>query len=184
MHIEVSNIDARITFGGSMEVILRVAGESKGTVKRALEGLVGKRLSAEIKPWRKKRSLDANAYFWVLCGKIGEVLRKSKDEVYVDLICDYGVFDHLYVVSEAVDAVKQKWRACRELGEVWVDGELRACLQCYYGSSVYDTKEMSRLIDGTVQEAKELGIETLTPSELAAMKSAWGREREPKEQAS
>ena len=52
------------------------------------------------------------------------------------------------------------------------DGE-RVIVRAYYGSSQYNTKQMSRLIDMVVEGAKELGIETLTPEELARIKEEW-----------
>lgn len=63
----------------------------------------------------------------------------------------------------------------RELGEVTVNGKTGVQLQCYFGSSTYDAKEMSVLIDGVVSECKEMGIETMTPDEIARLKSEWGR---------
>jgi hypothetical protein len=47
-------------------------------------------------------------------------------------------------------------------------------IRAYYGSSTYNTKQMSRLIDAIVEDCKEMDIETLTPRELDAMKSRWG----------
>ena len=53
------------------------------------------------------------------------------------------------------------------------DGD-RVVVRAYYGSSTYNTKQMSRLIDSIVQDCKDLGIETLPPEKLAAMKEEWG----------
>ena len=181
MIVEVDKITASTTFEDEVMLTMRVVGESRRTVKTALEKLSGKHLSVEIKLWRAKRSSDANAYFWVLCAKIADVLQKSKDEVYLDMLGDYGVFTHIIVKPNVVERIKAEWRTVKELGEVTINGATGIQLQCYFGSSTYDSKEMSVLIDGTVQEAKELGIETLTPSELEAMKSAWGRKHDPKE---
>ena len=130
-------------------------------------------LSISIKEHREKRSLDANAYCWVLLQKLAEVLQTDKDILYEDMICKYGVFTHLIVKPSAVERVKEEWRAVRELGEVTVNGKTGIQLQCYFGSSTYDTKEMSVLIDGIVRECQELGIETLTPDEIADMKRKW-----------
>lgn len=130
-------------------------------------------LSISIKEHRERRSLDANAYCWVLLQKLAEVLKTDKDILYEDMICKYGVFTHLIVKPSAVERVKEEWRAVRELGEVTVNGKTGIQLQCYFGSSTYDTKEMSVLIDGIVRECQELGIETLTPNEIADMKRKW-----------
>ena len=130
-------------------------------------------LSISIKQHREKRSLDANAYCWVLLQKLAEVLKSDKDTLYEEMICKYGVFTHLIVKPKAVERVKEEWRGVRELGEVTLNGKKGIQLQCYFGSSTYDTKEMSVLIDGIVRECQDLGIETLTPDEIADLKRKW-----------
>ncbi|MHB8172734.1 MAG: hypothetical protein ACYDG6_14590 [Thermincolia bacterium] len=138
----------------------------------------GKELSVEVKAYRHKRSLNANAYFWVLLSEMAAILHTTKDELYLIMLERYGVYTHLIVKLNVVERVKEEWRTVRELGEVVVNGTKGIQLQCYFGSSTYDTKEMSVLIDGVVQEAKELGIETMTPDELARIKSEWANEKE------
>ena len=79
----------------------------------------------------------------------------------------------MIVKAAAVDRMKELYRTCVDLGEVTVNGQTGHQLQVYYGSSTFDTKEMSVFIDGIVRECKELGIETMTPAELERMKSQW-----------
>jgi len=134
----------------------------------------GKQLSVEIKQHRKRRSLNANAYLWVLLGKMAEVLRTDKDELYLMMLERYGVYTHIIVKPHVVEQVKAQWRTVRELGEVTVNGQKGIQLQCYFGSSTYDTKQMSVLIDGVVSECQELGIDTLPPDEIQMMKNQWG----------
>lgn len=124
----------------------------------------------------KRRSLDTNAYLWVLLQKIAESVKSDKWSVYLEMLQRYGVFTHVIVKPNAAEAMKREWRTCIELGEVNVNGQTGVQLQCYFGSHTYDTKQMSVLIDGVVSEAKELGIETLTPAQLAQMKKEWGAE--------
>lgn len=138
----------------------------------------GKELSVEVKVHRHKRSLNANAYFWLLLSEMAAILHTTKDELYLVMLERYGVYTHLIVKPNVVERVKEEWRTVRELGEVVVNGAKGVQLQCYFGSSTYDTKEMSVLIDGVVQEAKELGINTMAPDELARIKSEWGTEKE------
>jgi hypothetical protein len=133
-----------------------------------------KKLKITAAQYREKRSLDANAYMWVLLQKLAEVLHTTKDELYIDMLGKYGVFTHIIVKPHVVARVKEEWRTVKELGEVTVGGQTGIQLQCYFGSSTYDTKEMSVLIDGVVQECKDEGIETLPPDELARMKKEWG----------
>jgi hypothetical protein len=133
-------------------------------------------MDVEIKKHRNRRSLDSNAYLWVLCSKLAAVLRTSKDEVYLTMLERYGVFTHIIVKPQIVARVKAEWRTVKELGEVTIGGQKGIQLQCYFGSHTYDTKEMGVLIDGIVSECKELDIETLSPAELERMKNEWGKE--------
>ena len=133
------------------------------------------KLSIKAVKHRNKRSLDANAYCWVMLQKIAEVLHQDKWNVYLEMLGKYGVFTHIIVKPNVVDKVKEEWRTVKELGEVSVNGMTGIQLQCYFGSSTYNTKEMSVLIDGIVYEAKELGIETLPPEELERMKIEWNQ---------
>ena len=133
------------------------------------------KLSIKAVKHRNKRSLDANAYCWVILQKIAEVLHQDKWNVYLEMLGKYGVFTHIIVKPNVVDKVKEEWRTVKELGEVSVNGMTGIQLQCYFGSSTYNTKELSVLIDGIVYEAKELGIETLPPDELERMKIEWNQ---------
>lgn len=109
-----------------------------------------------------------------MIGKIAEKLQTDNESVYLTMLERYGVFAHLIVKPSVVEKVKTEWRTVRELGEVRVNGKKGVQLQCFFGSHTYDTKEMSRLIDGIVSEAKELGIDTRTPEELSLMLEEWG----------
>ena len=134
----------------------------------------GKLLAVEIKQKRKGRSLDSNAYLWVLLSKMAAALNTSKDELYLEMLDRYGIFTHIVVKPSVVDRVKEEWRTVRELGEVTVNGKTGVQLMCFFGSSTYNTKEMSVLIDGVVSECKELGIETIPSDQLENLKKSWG----------
>lgn len=146
----------------------------KNQAMNFLQKMKDKLYVATLKVFRNKRSLDANAYFWVLCQKIAEKINSNKDEVYLQLLGDAGVFTHTIVKPEVVDRMKEQWRLVKELGEVTVNGKKGIQLQLYFGSSTYNTKEMAVLIDEAVRQAKELDIETLTLEELKSMKESWG----------
>lgn len=133
----------------------------------------GKELVVEIKQYRHKRSLDSNAYMWTLIGKIASALGTTKNEVYLQELDRYGVYTHVVVKENVVDRVKAEWRTVIELGKVNINGKEGIQLQCYFGSSTYNTYEMSTLVNGVVEDAKELGIETMTPGELDVMNIAW-----------
>ncbi len=129
----------------------------------------------EIKKHRVKRSLDANAYFWLLCQKLADAFHTDKESIYLEMLSRYGVFTHIIVKPEVVEKTKEVWRYVKELGEVKVNGKTGVQLQCYFGSSTYNTKEMSTLIDGIVNECKDAGIETLPQEELDSMLQEWDR---------
>lgn len=136
----------------------------------------GRQIILDLLPKKRKRSLDANAYAWVLIDKIAAVLRMDKVQVYRDAIRDIGGNrDTVTVQNEAVDKLSEAW-ASRGIGwftEVLDRGDSHTTLALTYGSSTYDTVQMSVLIDHLVQDAKELGIETLPPEKLAAMTERW-----------
>jgi len=133
----------------------------------------GKRLSVTVEPVKRRRSLNANAYMWVLLGKLAGALNTDKDSLYIEMLDRYGVFTHIVVKPEVAERVKGEWRTVRELGEVTINGKTGIQLQCCFGSSTYNTAEMAKLIDGVVSECKEVGIETLPPDELTALKTLW-----------
>lgn len=125
----------------------------------------------DIKEHKEKRSLNANNYAWKLITEIANVLRKPKEEVYLEMLKSYGQCEMISIVS-SVD-VKGYFKYYEEAGRSFLNGKEFAHYKIYKGSSEFDTKEMSIFIDGIVQEAKQQGIETRTPSELALLKSEW-----------
>lgn len=138
----------------------------------------GKTYEAELKEYRKKRSLDANAYFWTLCGKLAAKVGLHKDDVYRSLIKDVG--DNYEVVPIRDDAVEKwidAWQGkgigwvCEVLGQSKLPGYTNVIT--YYGSSTYNTLQMSRLIELIVSECKLQGIETMTPQELSLLLEGW-----------
>ncbi len=133
----------------------------------------GKRYTVEIKEYRPKRSLDSNAYCFVLCDKIAERMGIAKAEVYRKAIKEIGGnSDTVCVMEKAADALCNGWE---HNGLGWVTerfpSKIDGCVNVtlYYGSSTYDSATMSRLIDSLIEDAKELGIETMTPQELARL---------------
>ena len=142
--------------------------------RRFAEGMKQAVYTALLTEKRKKRSRDANAYAWALMEEIAAKIGSCKDEVYLQMLERYGVFTHIIVKPQAVDMLMREYRLCRSLGEVTVNGQTGVQIQAYFGSSQYDTKQMSRLIDGIIYEARELGIETATPEEVSLMNSRWG----------
>lgn len=140
----------------------------------AFNNLMDVDLSVKVAKYREKRSLDANAYAWVLMSKIADAVNSSKDEIYEIMLNRYGVFyedDDGFVIitiksSLDVSRIYGHWRKLRE------EGKFTSYIMIK-GSSDYDTAEMSKFIDGVVYEAKALGIETETPEEIERLKALW-----------
>lgn len=135
-----------------------------------LEEINEGKLTIEVSRERKKRSLDANAYFHVLVTKIAGAVGASLTSVKNRLIREYGQYEYidgkiptLLVKPEYLDDFLNSETI--HLKQEGMEGD-RARLAVMRGSHTYNTEEMSRLIDGTVAEAKDLGIETLPPAEL------------------
>lgn len=129
------------------------------------------KLSIEVKPYRKKRSLDSNAYAWLLIGQISDALRAGKDEIYLTLLKRYGQSELISVLSHVPIGNYVKYY--EEAGKSNLNGKDFTHYRVYKGSSEFDTREMSIFIDGVVSEAKELGIQTETPNQIAEMKARW-----------
>lgn len=132
----------------------------------------------EIKQERPKRSLNANAYCWVLVGEIAENAGLPNDAVYETMLQRYSkAYTYIIVKPEATEQTIETLKAAHiyayPIGDKDINGKEGTQLQLFWGSSTFDTKQMSRLIDGIVSEAKELGISTATPEELARMKQEW-----------
>jgi hypothetical protein len=133
----------------------------------------------EIKEHKQKRSLNANSYAWTLLDKLAEKLNLAKTDIYKAYIKEIGGnSDVVCCIDKAVDDLCRAWEG-RGIG--WLteceDSKIDGCtnIRLYYGSSVYDTAQMSRLINLIVQDCKTYGIETLTPEELSRLSDEWGR---------
>lgn len=139
-----------------------------------------KKLTITIKQFFKKRSLDANAYCWILCDKIAKKLTEpeaviTKEDVYKNAILDMGTFEAMIVEEKAFDNFKRIWSK-QGLGFL-VQEVIRKnkCIKvhCYYGSSTYNSKEMSLLIELLIDLAKSLGIETKPKAEIESLLKEW-----------
>lgn len=112
----------------------------------------------ELKEQRGKRSLDANGMLWACLQEIATAVRSDKWSIYLQMLKRYGRFDYVIVKKKAVEMMKRQWRELEEVGEIDIHGEKAVQLLCYYGSSTYDRKEFSVLLDGVISEMKEIGL--------------------------
>lgn len=125
----------------------------------------------KIDKHREKRSLNANAYLWKLVTEIGNVLNKPKEEVYLQMLIDYGQSEMVSILSE-ID-VKGYFKYYKLAGTSILNGKEFNHYKIYKGSSEYDTREMSILLNGVVQEAKNLEIKTKDDIELERLAEEW-----------
>ena len=148
------------------------------TYKSALggfESLKDKDLSVKVTSFSKKRSLSQNAYMWVLLNELAIKLNCSKEFIYRSYIKDYGVFEIIPIKNEAVERFKRNWSTngigwfVEDLGESKLNGFTK--LIVYYGSSTYNSSELSRVINAIVEDCKEQGIDTMTLSEIMLLKN-------------
>lgn len=143
-----------------------------------IEDLTGKELEIAAKVYREKRSLNSNSYFHLLTGKIAEKMNTSNTHEKNRLIREYGQWEIIDGMIPTITVKPEYEDLILDVDGLHVkptgrDAAGRVEFGLMRGSSTYDTREMARLIDGTVEEAKELGIETLTPDQIERMKQAW-----------
>lgn len=160
------------------QMIIDVPPDQRGIVMKFLRNMKDKLYDLTIKEHREKRSLDANAYAWVLIGLISDVLRIPPNEVYRQAILNIsGNYEVIPVREEAVSKFMEVWQKqgigwpIFDMGKSKIPGYRN--LRAYYGSSVYDTRQMSQLIENLIQDCKALGIETKSDEELASLMEAW-----------
>ena len=152
--------------------------EEMGKAMAIVRKLKPKAYDLTVKEHRKKRSLDANAYAWVLIGKLADAMRIPPTVVYNNAIQNIGGnYEVIPIREEAVDKFKEVWTKqglgwpCVDMGPSKIQGYKN--LRAYYGSSTYDTRQMSMLIDALIQDCKALDIETLSDEKLSAMMEGW-----------
>lgn len=167
-----------LSFDGKPLITLEI--DERRSALDMLDDLRGvDKLVVKIGKYKAKRSLDANAYCWTLIGKIAEKTNVPKTEVYREAIREIGGnYDVVCIKEEAADSLRNAWS---RNGIGWLTdtmlSKLDGCTNVllYYGSSTYDTQQMSRLIDNIVQDCKALGIETKPKDEIDSLLNSWGK---------
>jgi hypothetical protein len=166
-----------LTFGahGEQHITVTVTQDFRGD----FETLKDSEVNVQIKKWREPRSKDANAYFHVLVNKIAEAQSLGDDEVKRSLVIEYGALAKdengntlgaMLPVSANMDDFYPYTRCYKTME---LDGREYRCYLFYKRTHTLDSKEMARLIDGAIYTARELGIDTDTPEQIARYKEAW-----------
>lgn len=169
---------AQRSLDGDLIISFAIADESQ------LEWLTkadGQELVIEAKRYRAPRSLSANNYFWKLCDLIAQKMGSTQDEVHDLMLYRYGVRGELTFPAEMLPAMLTQFDILKELRRfrdiIFSDGEYITKefieARCWVGSRFYNTEEMARLIDGTVNDAKEQGVDLLDPKEIERLVNEW-----------
>lgn len=163
--------DLTIGLDGVQNVTVAILGDFREEYKKLKDQAV----DVLIKKHRSLRSLDANAYMWVLINKISEAISPpmNKQEVYLLMLRRYGQGGQVSILSSQFDSIIREFEYHKVLGTSTANGKEFTHADVLVGSSKYDTREMSVLIDGVIQEARDLGIDTDTPEQIAKFKERW-----------
>ena len=171
LEIKTEKPEISLTLDGKVNLTFT----TQKSVLKDLETIKSNELSLTIKEWRTKRSLTQNAYMWVLINQLAEKIGDTADNLYRIFIRDYGVRDYIAIQDKAVDDFIVRWN---KKGLGWFTEFLRkskventSTLVVYYGSSSYDSKEMSRVVDAVVDECEQNDIPTMTKSDIMLLKN-------------
>ena len=137
------------------------------------------KLNIELKKYRKHRSLDANAYFWKLLTELCELAEIDTVEEYKRRIKELGIFRQFKIEKDNIKTFEKMWTAqgiawfCEIADTTYIGNTEFKIINAYYGSSSFNSKQMSRLIDGVAQDCKAYGIETKPQEEIDSLLRSW-----------
>lgn len=150
---------AAFDLSGRLEITFAVTSDKVGVIKQINEFDEETLLDLEVKTHRERRSLDANAMLWACLGDIAAKTGDGTWSVYLAMLKRYGKYTYISVKEEAAAAVRANWRETEIVGETEINGEPAVMMLCFFGSSTYNTAEMSRLLDGVISDMKDLGLQ-------------------------
>jgi hypothetical protein len=133
-----------------------------------------KEKTLEVKLYRQKRSNDSNSYCWVLIDKIAKKLNSTDEEIYTNMLRRYGSKDYIAAPKSSEEILRRAYKIVEPIKDCMINNTPAVTFRLIRGSSTYDSLEMSVLINGIVEEAKQLGIETMTPNEIYELMQKWG----------
>lgn len=171
-------VDANLNLASGKYQIVFEVNERQALLQGFDEIKDEEKLSIKAVKFKQKRSLDANAYCWTLLHKMAAKSGNEAEALYRGYIRSFGVCEIMPVRKDAIERWCSSWAS---KGYGWLTEDMGECrtlkgyhnIKCFYGSSSYTTQEMSWLIDAIVQDCKDLGIETMTPNEIARLKATW-----------
>lgn len=140
-------------------------------------------LNIEVKKYRKHRSKDANSYFWKLLQDLCDLLNLDTIEEYKRRVRELGIFRQFKIEKENVKTFEKMWTMqgvawfCEILDTVYTQDTEFKLINSYYGSSSYDSRQMSRLIQNLVQDCEIVGIQTKSKEEIDSLIREWEQVR-------
>ncbi len=141
------------------------------------------KLNIEVKKYRKKRSLNANSYFWQLLQELCELVELDTIEEYKRRVKELGIFRQFKIETENIKTFEKMWTSqgiawfCEIADTTYIGDTEFKIINAYYGSSSFNSKQMTRLIDGVVQDCKVYNIETKTQEEINSLLRSWENEQ-------
>ena len=173
MDFETRHLDITQKLNGDIQLTFTVDKRYKGEIEPLNELFKDDSIKLlKVEKKRKKRSLNANSYYWVLLNELARVLNTSDDELHTEMIKRYGTLAVDKDGNKMIIPVESKidflsfYKYAVVIGKGTVNGKEFTHYKCLKGSSEMDTKEFSILLDGLISECKEVGVQTLTPQEL------------------
>lgn len=172
MNVTGKIVNTGFDFDGKLQVTFVV-----NEVKKAMEEIevirVCEKLRITAKKYRNKKSDQARKYFWHLIGELASFEGVTNWDEYLNELRKYGVCEQLVLPKEAFNILSRQFRAY-QIEEEWeYNGTEMISVIFYIGISEYNTLEMSRLIQGVIEDSKDAGIDVITPDELRQMLEAW-----------
>lgn len=133
----------------------------------------GKTFDITIEEHKEKRSINANNYSWALQDQMAKILNISIDEMHKQMVLRYGVLETMSIRQDAYESAKRVFEYFYELGRSQLNGNTYVHVRVGVGTHHYNTKEMSAFLNGVVEEAKDLGIQTLEEKQIQEMVKRW-----------
>lgn len=151
----------------------RLTLDLEGDFRQTYDRLKDADLEVAFEKWSDDRSLKSNAYLWALIGKIANALRESKEVIYLDMLKSYGQGGAVSVEEKFAADFERTYKYHEFLGSSMLNGKLFNHYRFWVGSSEYNRSEFAILLDGVVNEAKNLGIEVKSPEEIESIMKEW-----------
>lgn len=146
----------------------------EGDLEQA-DKILNKELIVNAEPFKDIRSGEANRLLWDCIGKLAKFQNKDKWDVYLEMLKKYGQYTYTCIKPEAVEAFKEKWRECEEIGTLTINGQEAVQILCFFGSSTYTTKEFAQLLDGVIQDMVDAGMDKPLSKEMRRALEQWNQ---------